>query len=166
VVYTFVLWRRIAGGTNRRWVLCRLGMGIGCSAAVPGAGAGISGAGAGISGTSHITPPPGGVCCVHHVGVTNVGCRSSGHPSTSANVCCRYGWLDGWNVWICSLFIVWSGSPRSHLHPQFLFYPVSIRCCRKFPHPLSSSWRYLSLPRRNQTCCLQSEYLRHVLPFD
>jgi hypothetical protein len=45
---------------------------------------------------------------------------------TSANVCCRYGWL---NEWICCPFIVWGGLPRSHLHPQFLFYPVSIRRC-------------------------------------
>jgi hypothetical protein len=31
VVYTFVLWCRIGGGTSRRWVLCHLGMGICCS---------------------------------------------------------------------------------------------------------------------------------------
>jgi hypothetical protein len=38
--------------------------------------------------------------------------------------------MDGWlNVWICSPFIVLDGPPRSHLHPQFLFYLVSIRCC-------------------------------------
>jgi hypothetical protein len=35
----------------------------------------------------------GDICCVHHVRVTSVGCRSSGHPRTGANVCCRYGWL-------------------------------------------------------------------------
>jgi hypothetical protein len=54
----------------------------------------------------------------------HISCRSSGRPHTSVNVCCRYGWLDGW---ICSPFIVLGGPPRSHLHPQFLFYPLSIR---------------------------------------
>jgi hypothetical protein len=36
------------------------------------------------------------------------------------------GLMDGW---ICSPCIVLDGLPRSHLHPQFLFYPVSIRRC-------------------------------------
>jgi hypothetical protein len=52
-----------------------------------------------------------------------VGCCSSGHRHTSSNVRCCYGWS------ICSPFIVLHGPPRSHLHPQFLFYPVSIRRC-------------------------------------
>jgi hypothetical protein len=60
------------------------------------------------------------------VRIGSVGYRSSGHPRTSANVCCRYGRLVGW---ICSPFIVRGGPPRCHLHPQFLFHPVSIRRC-------------------------------------
>jgi hypothetical protein len=32
-------------------------------------------------------------------------------------------------IWICSPFIVSDALPRSHLHPQFLFYPVSIHRC-------------------------------------
>jgi hypothetical protein len=37
------------------------------------------------------------------------------------------GWMD--DGWICSPFIVLDGLPRSHLHPQFLFYSVSIHRC-------------------------------------
>jgi ribosomal protein L32 len=39
---------------------------------------------------------------------TVVECRSSGHPRTSANVCCRYDGLmnESPNAWICSPFIV------------------------------------------------------------
>jgi hypothetical protein len=33
------------------------------------------------------------------------------------------------DCWICSPFIVLDGPPMSHLHPQFLFYPVTICRC-------------------------------------
>jgi hypothetical protein len=62
--------------------------------------------------------------CSNHIGVTSVGCHSSGHPRTSANVFAAA--MDGC---VCSPFIVLDGPPRSHLHPQFLFYPVSIHRC-------------------------------------
>jgi hypothetical protein len=39
-------------------------------------------------------------------------------------------------VWICSPFIVLDRPPRSHLHPQFLFYPVSIHSNGLYVYPL------------------------------
>jgi hypothetical protein len=80
----------------------------------------------------------GDVCCVH---------ITSGSPMwdvviQDTRVLARIfatainGWLVGcmkvytyMNVCICSPFIVLDVPPRSHLHQQFLFYPVSIHRC-------------------------------------
>jgi hypothetical protein len=89
-----------------------------------------------------------------------VGCRSWGHPRTSANVCCHYGWLDGWmNIWmygsVLPLLFWMDHLGVTFTHSSYLIVCLSvtvgkcvnfvatdsvfIRCCGKFPH---RKWNY------------------------